>query len=197
MTFQIPKKEPAQLRAGDTWEWRREDISNFPATDWTLTYRFKNAVGGFEIVANADGAFYSVSVDAATTAALAPGDYSWQAQVSDVGGEKHTIENGDFTVLPSFFATSATTGYDDRSVARKALDAIDAQLQGRATSDQAEYEIQLADRSLRRVRRATIMQLIQAKQYYEGLVAAEEAAKRAEAGLPDKRRTYVRFSRCW
>ena len=196
MTFQIPKNEPAELRAGDTWQWRREDLTNYPATDWALTYRFKNATGGFEIAASADGANFAVDVAAATTANYAAGDYSWQAQVSNSGtGEKYTIENGELTVLANFFSGTATAAFDDRTHAQKALDAINAQLEGRATSDQAEYEIQLADRSLRRVRRATIMQLIQAKQYYQGLVAAEEAAKRASEGLPDKRRTYVRFCR--
>lgn len=194
MTFQIPTDEPAQLRAGDTWQWRRENLSDYPATDWTLTYRFKNASGGFEIVATADGSFFAIDVPATTTEDYAAGDYSWQAQVSNVGtGEKYTVENGDLTVLANFFSGTATDAYDDRSHARKCLDAINAQLEGRATSDQREYEIQLADRSLRRVARASITQLIQARQYYEGLVAAEEAKKRAEAGLPDRRRTYVRF----
>jgi len=191
VTFQIPKDEPASLRAGDTWQWRREDLTDFPASVWTLTYRFKNASGGFEIVATADGDQFAVSVAAATTAAYTAGIYSWQAQVDD-GTEKHTVENGSMEVLASFFATTASTAYDDRSHARKALDAINAQLEGRATADQQEYEIRVNDSS-RRVVKASFTDLIEAKKYYEGLVAAEEAKDRAAAGLPDKRRTYVRF----
>lgn len=193
MPFQIPTDEPLELRAGDTWEWRREDLSDYPASTWALTYRFKNEDGGFEIVAAADGASFAVSVDAATTATYAPGAYDWQAQVSD-GTEKHTIEGGTLTVLASFFATSATTAYDNRTHARKALDAINAQLESRATSDQQEYEINVGG-SMRRVVKASLAQLIAAKQYYEGLVANEVAADRAAQGLPDKRRSYVRFVR--
>lgn len=191
MAFAVPLKEPASLRAGDTWQWRREDLPQFPASVWTLTYRFKNASGGFEIVAYADDDFFSVDVAAATTVAYAPGDYSWQAQVFD-GTDKHTVESSTLTVLPSFFATAATTAYDDRSTARKALDAIDAYLQGRATSDQQEYEINVGG-SMRRVVHSSWKQLLDAKQYYESLVANEEAKARAAAGLPDKRRSYVRW----
>lgn len=191
MTFQIPKNEPAELRAGDTWEWRREDLSDYPASTWALTYRFKNSSGGFEVVATADGDLYAVSVAAATTAAYTAGTYQWQAQVVN-GSEKHTVENGTLTVLASFFATSATTAYDYRSHAQKALDAINAQLESRATADQREYEINVGG-SMRRVVRASLQELIAAKQYYETLVASELAQQRATEGLPDPRRSYVRF----
>jgi hypothetical protein len=188
MTHQIPTDEPAELRAGDTWQWRREDLTDFPASVWTLTYRFKNASNGFEIVAAADGDLYAVSVDATTTSGYAAGEYSWQAQVSD-GTSKYTVENGSMTVLASFFATSASTAYDDRSTARKALDEINAKIASGGIGIK-EYEINVGG-SMRRVAYADLLKW---KQYYEALVANEEAAKRAAAGLPDKRRSYVRFS---
>lgn len=193
MTFQIPKNEPAELRAGDTWQWRREDLTNYPASSWALTYRFKNASGGFEIVASADGDNFAVDVASTTTAGYAAGDYSWQAQVSNSGtGEKYTVENGSLTVLASFFATPATTAYDDRTSARKILDALDAYMEGRASADQQEYEINVGG-SMRRIVHSTLKQITQARAYYAGIVANEEAAKRAAEGLPDKRRTYVRW----
>lgn len=53
MTATIPDREPAQLRCGDTWRWTRS-LADYPATTWTLKYRYKTASTGFEIVATAD-----------------------------------------------------------------------------------------------------------------------------------------------
>ena len=191
MTITIPTKEPAQLRAGDTWRWNRIDLIDYPASSYTLTYRFKNAAGGFEIVADTDGNNYAVSVDATVTQGYASGTYDWQAQVDGPLG-RFTVNASSMIVLPSLFAGAATSALDSRSPARMALDAINAQLQKRATADQQEYEISVGG-SMRRVVRATFQQLILAKQYYETLVANEEAAQRAADGLPDRRRSYVRF----
>lgn len=191
MTITIPTKEPAQLRAGDTWRWNRINLIDYPASAYTLTYRFKNPAGGFEIVADPDGNNYAVSVDATVTAGYVAGSYAWQAQVDGPLG-RFTVSDGSMLVLPSLFAGSATSALDSRSTAKIALDAINAQLQKRATADQQEYEISVGG-SMRRVVRATLQQLIIAKQYYETLVADEEAAQRAADGLPDRRRSYVRF----
>ncbi len=192
MTITIPTKEPAQLRAGDTWRWNRTDLLDYPASAYTLTYRFKNAAGGFEIVADPSGNTYAVNVDATVTASFPAGNYDWQAQVDGPLG-RFTVSQSSLIVLPSLFAGSATSGLDSRSTAKIALDAINAQLQKRATADQQEYEISVGG-SMRRVVRATMQQLILAKQYYENLVANEEAAQRAADGLPDRRRSYVRFT---
>lgn len=191
----IPTNEPASLRAGDTWQWRREDLTDYPASAWTLTYRFKNAAGGFEIVASADGDNFAVDEDPTTTAAFGAGDYDWQAQVSNADtGEKFTVESGVLAVEPSFFATSPTTAYDNRTQARKILDAIDAYMAGRATSDQKEYEINVGG-TMRRMVHSNYTQIVAARSYYAAIVANEEAAQRANEGLPDKRRSYVRFCR--
>jgi hypothetical protein len=72
-----PTNEPIEARAGDTWSWRRDDLADYPAPTWVLKYRAKNAAGGFEIVAAADGAAHLVTVPAATTAVYTAGIYDW------------------------------------------------------------------------------------------------------------------------
>lgn len=191
----IPTKVPAQLRAGDTWLWNITDLTNYPATAYALTYRFKNASGGFEIQAGPDGGNYAINVDASVTASYVAGTYDWQGQVEGPLG-KFTVGFGSIIVLPNLFAGSESSALDTRSQNRRALDAINAQLESRATKDQREYEIQVGGPggSMRRISNFSLTQLLEVKKYYESLVANEEAQQRAAEGLPDRRRTYVRFA---
>ena len=53
MAQSIPTTEPTRLRAGDTWQWRREDLSDYPATAWTLTYWFRNSTDHLDVSAAA------------------------------------------------------------------------------------------------------------------------------------------------
>jgi hypothetical protein len=190
MSTAVPLREPEQVRAGDTWHWRREDLApDYPASQWTLTYRFKNEAGGFEAVASADGDYFNVVVAAATTANYSAGRYAWQAQVSK-GAEKYTVSEAELVVQGSLFSGTAAAANDQRSHARKVLDAIEAVLERRATQDQMEYEI-----AGRRLKRTAIGDLLVLRDRYRAEVAREEAAERAAAGLPDKRRLYVRLNR--
>ena len=52
MAASIPTTEPTSLRAGNTWQWRREDLSDYPASTWTLTYHFRNRTSHFDVVAS-------------------------------------------------------------------------------------------------------------------------------------------------
>lgn len=186
----IPSNEPTELRAGDTWKWNRADMASaYPSPTWTLTYRFKNQNGGFEIVATADGAGgFSVSVPKATTGAIAAGDYAWQGEV-DNGTERYTLERGgNLKVVADFFSGSAATAMDQRSHARKVLQAIEAVIEGRASKDQEEYTI--GGRSLKRT---PIPELLQLRQTYRSEVAGEEAAAALENGTGIGRKIQVRF----
>ena len=59
----IAMHEPTKLRAGATWQWRRDDLSgDYPAGVWTLTYYCKGVDDAFNITAVADGTNFSVSV---------------------------------------------------------------------------------------------------------------------------------------
>lgn len=180
--------EPTSARAGDLWVWRREDLSaDYPASSWTLTYRFKNAAGGFEVVAAADGDYFEATVAAATSTSIAAGVYAWQARVSS-GTEYYTVDTGELEVLPNLFAGLAATASDQRTHARKVLEAIEAVLEGRATTDQEEYTI--GSRSLKRI---PIADLLAFRDRYRMAVAREDQAN----GVPNNfgRDRYVRFVR--
>lgn len=162
--------EPAQLRAGDTWRWRREDLADYPAPTWTLKYRLKNAAGGQEITAAASGAHHEVNVAAATTANYAAGRYQWVAWV-EAGAEKYTVDSGEIQVLTDLRAGGATAAQDTRTHARKVLDALESLIEGKATHDVASYSI--AGRALTKM---SATELLQWRDHYRQEVRRENAA---------------------
>jgi hypothetical protein len=174
---EIPTNEPLTLRAGDTWQWKRS-LTDYPAGTWTLKYRFKNAAGGFEVVAAADGTDHSVTVTAATTTGYAAAKYSWIAWV-EAGAEKYTIDQGTLQVLPDLRTGTATAAQDTRSHARKVLDALEALIEGKATRDQMAYTIN--GRSLTRL---APEELLKWRSQYVAEVAAEEQAQAIASGHP-------------
>jgi GNAT superfamily N-acetyltransferase len=183
MAATIPTTEPLTARAGDTWQWRRDDLSSdYPASAWTLKYYFRNAAGYFDVTAAADGDEFAVSVAMATTAGYAVGHYDWFAVVESAT-ERFQVDAGRLQVLPNM-ATAAA--YDGRGFARKMLDAIEAALLSRATADQLDMvATQLGDRSLTRDRAS----LIQLRSQFMAEAKREEAAQNGT----DSRRMLVRF----
>ncbi len=182
-----PTNEPIEARAGDTWSWRRDDLADYPAPTWVLKYRAKNAAGGFEIVAAADGAAHLVTVAAATTAGYTAGIYDWFAWVES-GAVKTTVDEGKITVKPDFRAGTATAALDARTHARKTLEAINAVIEKRATLDQQAYAI--AGRSLQRT---PLPDLLKLRSQYQIEVKREEAAEAARNGLTPSGNVFVRF----
>jgi len=174
MSTTIPTTEPTAARAGDTWRWSRS-LPDYPASTWTLTYTLINASGKVTVAATADGDTHAVSVPPATTAAYAAGRYDWVAHVSD-GTDRYQVGAGSINVLPDL---SAASTYDGRSHARKMLDAIDAMLEGRATSDQldlvsTDFDARKTDRRPEAV--------MEARKYYAAMVASEDRAAAIAAG---------------
>lgn len=177
----IPRNEPLEARAGLTWQWRREDLSDYPASTWTLKYWFKktgSTGANFSVTATADGVNHAVSVSATTTGAYTAGEYSWVA-VATSGSESYEIDRGRFTLLAKYDAAS---NLDDRSHARKALEAIEAVLESRATQDQQEYSI-----GNRMLKRMPVKDLLGFRDYYRGQVGAEIMAERVRNGLGGNR----------
>lgn len=165
----IPTNEPDALRAGDTWKWTRT-LPDYPAGVWTLKYRFKNAAGGFEIVASASGTDHAVSVSAATTAPYPVGKYSWIAWVEGGSSEKYTVDSGSLEVLPDYRAGASSVALDDRSHAQKVLAAVETWLETRDPAV-AEYEI-----AGRRMKYIPIGELLKLRSRYQNEVAAEKNA---------------------
>lgn len=178
----IPTTEPASLNAGDTAQWLKT-LADYPASEgWVLAYALVNTGQRIAFTAAAQGDAHLVSVPAATTAAWAPGAYDFRASVSK-GADVFTVGAGRITIAPAFGAA-----VDARSQARRTLEAIEATLEGRASSATAEYQI--AGRQMRYI---PVPELLTLRDRYRRDVRAEEAAERIKAGLGNPGRIYVRF----
>jgi len=178
-----PTIEPSSVNAGDTWRWTRS-LADYPASaGWALSYTLINASAKITVNASASGDDHAVTVAAATTAGYAAGTYDWRARVSKAG-EVYTVGEGRLTVRNAFSAAT----FDARTHARKTLDAIEAVIEGRASSAVAEYTI--AGRSLKHIPVADLLAL---RDKYRAEVLREDAAAAVAAGLPDRRRVFVRF----
>lgn len=176
MTAPIPTNEPKQLRIGLTWQWTREDLTDYPASTWTLKYWFKktgSSGANFSITASADGSYFDISVAAATTQGYTAGDYTWVAVVTS-GSEAHEVDKGTCEILARY---DAAANLDDRTHAAKVVDAIEAVIEGRASQDQMAYTI--GNRSLSRM---PIADLIMFRDKYRAEVYAEQQAEAVRNG---------------
>lgn len=179
----VPTIEPASVVVGDTWRWQRT-LADYPASaGWTLAYTLINGAAKISISASAIGDDHLVNVAAATTGGYAAGTFDWRARVSKAG-EVFTVGEGRILVRSAWSGST----FDARSHARKTLEALEAVIEGRATSDVAQYEI--AGRQLRYI---PVPELLQLRDRYRADVAREDAAMAVSAGLPDRRRVFVRF----
>ena len=182
MAATVPTTEPTSARAGDTWQWRREDLSDYPASAWTLKYYLRNASAYIDITATADGDNFAVSVAKATTAGYTVGDYDWTAVVESAT-ERFEIGSGRIEVLQNIAAAAV---YDGRTFARTMLDAVEAALLSKATAQQLDLvEAALQDRKMQ----YSVGALMTLRSQLSSEVKRESAAQTGT----DARRVLVRF----
>lgn len=163
---------PGVLLIGDTWEWERQ-VSEYPADAWTLAYHFVNAAGAIEIPTTGSGSTFTVSRTPAQTEVYSPGNYRWVARVTEIAGSgrRFTLNDGWTDVKPD-----PSTVVDPRSRARRTLDAINAVIEGKASSDHMSVSYQG-----RQVTRMSWSELLQARDRLREEVRVEEMG--ANAGL--------------
>jgi hypothetical protein len=177
--------EPEKLVSGDTWEWQRNDLAAYPASEgWTLKYVLINATDKIEIDAITHGDDFKVYLAAADTTAKAAGTYRFEASVSK-NGDRYRVGTGNIEVLADF--ASADT-LDTRSHARRVLAAIEAVIERRATKDQEEYQID--GRSLKRT---AIGDLLLLRNRYRQEVVNETHADQIARGKTGGRKVVMRF----
>ena len=170
---------PSSLVAGDTWQWDA-DYGDYPQPTWGATAYFQNSSNEFTVGAVANGTAHRFSTSAATSAALKAGSYYVQVRVTD-GTSPAIVESGWCTVK----ADPASAGkVDYRSWARRTLDAIEAFLEGNATT--AQQAISIAGRS---ISRWSMPELMQFRNELRAEVRTEEQAEQAGVGRDIK----VRF----
>ncbi len=182
-------REPTSFTAGDTLAWTRS-LSDYPASaGWVLAYRFINATAKFDITGTASGDDHAIAVAAAVSAAYPAGTYSWQAFVTKAA-ERYTVGTGVCVVEPNLAAVAAA-GYDDRTPARKALDALNAGLETFGSNAHVQgYSIEGREMKYR-----TFAEFMAARDRLVQEVAREDAAQRARAGLTGKNKLRVQFRR--
>lgn len=167
MASTIPSSEPATLVAGDTIAWTRE-LSDYPASTWTLAYRLINAANTIDITASADGDTHSVAVSAAVSATYQPGVYTWQAYVT-AGAARYTVGSGRIEIKPDLAAQQG--GFDTRSEARQILEALREGYKTMTLAGSGHvFEYQIAGRVMRYHKPADILEAIR---YWSVEVARE------------------------
>ena len=133
---EIPESPPTRLRAGDTWQWTRS-FAEYPADLWTLTTYFR--IGSNiqkDAVATADGVAFAVTVDADDSRDYPPGRYRYVERVSS-GTVAYTVGEGEVEVLPD----RSHVAVDDRSWEQRCLEAIQAVMENRASTDQLSLTV--------------------------------------------------------
>lgn len=186
----IQSKVPALITAGDSLAWRINVPGHSANDGWVLKHRFINSAAKFDITSTADGEDHLVNVAASVSATYAPGTYARTDWV-EKGAERYTVGSGSLIVKPDLAAVSSA-GYDTRSAAQQALDALKAALQTYVSSRGHVAEYQIAGRVMK-FRNA--MEIEQQIQFWQREVAAEERAERLAKGLPSRNRILVRFPR--
>ena len=189
MAISIQTYEPKILVAGDTWKWKRKDLStDYPSSSWTLSYEARGAsTGTISITSGRDGTSedYLIDVAASTTANYVVGSYTWDAYVTK-DSERYKVRSGFWDVKQNL--ATALAGYDGRSWARKTLDAVEARLTGRSSNEIDRYMI--GDRQIAKI---PIEELMVWRSKLKAEVTREENAEQIARGLPGNNLVHTRF----
>lgn len=170
MVITPPERVPERLTAGDSLIVRSAALfAAYPSGDgYSATWMFAPAAGGTvsSVAATADGDAWKLTVPAGTTAGWAAGRWRWSLRIGGPAGFAQTVDQDMLSVL----VNPATNSLDARSPAQRALDAIDAALEGRASNTALEYEFSDG----RRIRHMTHADLLVLRTHYARLVQSEK-----------------------
>lgn len=157
---------PDKIGAGLTFN-RLLTLTAYPAPEWSVSILLRGA-SVINLSAVAEGSQHRVTANATVTAAWTPGNY-WYSIRATRDADVVEVEQGSLLIAPDMAA--AAVGFDGRSQAETALEAIDAVLGKRATMDQERYRI-----NNRELYRTPIGDLIKLRAYYANIVRQEKAA---------------------
>lgn len=180
---------PPRFSVGATLQFSTT-LAAYPASaGWVLSHRLVRRAGDgvISFAATASGDAHLTTVAAATTAAWAPGAYTWANWVTR-SGEVYDIDTGLTTLLAD--PRTASASLDLRTEAQIALDNVRATVAGKATADVLSYEI-----NGRRLQRYPMAELIALERHLAERVAREARAVLIAAGKADPRRYTVRLGR--
>jgi hypothetical protein len=159
---------PASFTAGLTFE-RCVSLDCYPASaGWALSAALRGPAV-INITATVEDDKHKLTADAATTAAWAPGRYSYIVRATK-DGKVYAVETGVLEILPDLNAQTA--GYDGRTHAERTLEAIEAVIEQRATMDQERYRI-----NNRELYRTPIADLMKLRDLYRSEVQREQKGR--------------------
>lgn len=177
-----------QLTSGDTLNFLTA-AGDYPASaGWSLVYKLIPRTAGtvISITSSAEGEDHRVTASSAVTAGWASGTYSWACYATK-SGERQTLQTGTTTILPD---PGVVTALDNRTSARKALDAVDALLETYG----AKAYLQAYDIAGRSQKFHTPGDFLSYRSKLQAEVAREESAERLRRGLSPRNQIHARFT---
>lgn len=174
---------PFRLVAGTTLEIRRTVSGYSPLDGWTYKLYLAGPTVPEVFEGVPDVADFLITITATETAALLAGAYRFSERVEHTDGR--VVEIGVGTILIIADLATAKPG-DQRTHARRTLEAIEAVIEKRATSDQESYQIN--GRTLVHI---PIKELLIFRDKYREEVRIEELA--GQIGGDDPRKIGIRF----
>lgn len=187
MSASIPTREPDAFTAGDTVQWLKS-LPDYDPADYNLAYAFVSIVGQFAAtgVDNGEGEWL-VTLAAADTVGILESTYWWTAAVTDIADtQRFTVGNGQTRVLPDLLASPAAR--ETRPYPQRLLDALEAAIEGRATTDQASYSIGGVS-----VSKLTLEEMLNARDRVRAEVIRDERRDRVARGLGNSGNVLVRL----
>lgn len=164
-----------EIVQGASATWRTSPNLYKPSDGWGLKYYFRGPGQGVDIAATTEGDEFVLSLSPYTSV-LAVGVYRWQA-FAERNGEKIFVAEGEIQIKQGFAGSDPNEAVDTRSETKRILDAIDACIAKKATSDQLSYTI--ANRQLQRY---SMTELLTARDKYQKMYNREKLAERAKLG---------------
>lgn len=177
----IPKK----LHAGDSIDVTAT-LPSYPASaGWSVSVVIVNGSYNYQVDSTADGDNHSIDALPAATFTWMPGEYKWTAFVVKSTTHRIRISVGDIQILPDIIDDVVS---DMRSHAEKVLAAVEAVLEGKATTD--DYQVNVRGKMLTRY---SYEELIKLRKSYRGEVLQERRAAKKEMGKSGASQIRVRF----
>lgn len=180
---------PEVLYAGDKLEFTESESDYLAPDGWTLKYDIIHPTATkITLVSVADGDSHKFTITSADSAAYTVGKYRFVRYADDGTTEQH-LDRGNVEVKPDFVALA---NYDFRTHARKTLEALEAAIERRATKEQMSLGISVRG-STRQLQYMTLKEMIEAKDYYQGLVNQEDEQDLIDQGKQPGNKQLISF----
>lgn len=172
MARTIPKIEPTQATAGESWDWDVERLAtDYPAASWDVTYYLVGPTPT-EITAVESSETHQIRFLATKSAKLKPGIYRLVGRVTD-GTTVDKFYDEQLVVIENPSKAKARTDSDER-----VLEVIVAAIEGRLTADIESYQVRGTA-----VSKIPIEQLVRLRGIYAARVSAKHRGSRLGRGV--------------